>query len=63
MHYSYNGSNDGRKALRSLSRFLTLFPKISTVNTAYSAIGYSAKSVIVSILGWTRFSYTNKYRI
>ena len=35
----------------------------STVNTAYSAIGYSAKSDIVPILGWSQNSYTNNYRI
>ena len=34
-----------------------------TVNTAYSAIGYSAKSDIVPILGWYGIPYTNNYRI
>ena len=36
---------------------------VTTVNTAYSAIGYSAKSDIVPILVWSHFSYTDNYRI
>ena len=35
----------------------------STVHTAYSVIGYSAKSDIVSTLGWYRIPYTNNYWI
>ena len=34
-----------------------------TVNTAYSAIGYSAKSDIVPIFRWTQISYPKNYRI
>ena len=30
-----------------------------TVHTAYSVIGFSVKSGIMSILGWYRFPYTN----
>ena len=35
----------------------------STVYTAYSVIGYSAKSDIVSTLGWYGIPYTNNYWI
>ena len=34
-----------------------------TVHTAYSVIGYSAKSDIVSTLGWYGIPYTNNYWI
>ena len=34
-----------------------------TVHTTYSVIGYSAKSDIVSTLGWYRIPYTNNYWI
>ena len=39
------------------------FPLPSTVNTAYSVIGYSAKSDMVSTLGWYGIPYTNNYWI
>ena len=37
--------------------------QFSTVHIGYSAIGYSAKSDIVPILGWSRFPYSQNYRI
>ena len=35
----------------------------NTVHTAYSVIGFSVKSGIMSILGWYRLPYTNYYCI
>ena len=37
--------------------------QVNTVHTACSVIGYSAKSDIVSTLGWYRIPYTNNYCI
>ena len=34
-----------------------------TVHIGYNAIGYSAKSDIVPIAGWSRFPYSKQYRI
>ena len=36
---------------------------VRTVHIGYSAIGYSVKSVIVSVLGWSRFLYSKNYWI
>ena len=38
-----------------------VFWRHSTVHTAYSVIGFSVKSGIMSILGWYRFPYSNNY--
>ena len=35
--------------------------RVCTVHTAYSVIGFSVKSGIMSILGWYRFPYSNNY--
>ena len=37
--------------------------RLCTVHIGYSAIGYSVKSVIVSMLGWSRFPYSKNYWI
>ena len=34
-----------------------------TVDIGYMVIGYMVKSGIWSIMSWSRFSHTNKYRI
>ena len=36
---------------------------VSTVYIGHNAIGYSAKSDIVPILGWSRFPNSKNYRI
>ena len=48
---------------RQRERALTDVFLASTVNTAYSVIGYSVKSDIVSTFVWSGFSYSNNYRI
>ena len=52
-------ANDGVAERTRTSNFISS----STVHTAYSVIGYSAKSDIVSTLGWYGIPYTNNYCI